>query len=113
MTYEISAFDSNGHVRRVEESPTVANLLGKGPVIEQSHDGFRETPEGWITSIVPGMEDSAALKPDPDTMLGTALVIKVNGVRIAVKGGSWGMDDMLKRGLAGTNGALFSAPQGS
>ncbi|MBB5327944.1 glycoside hydrolase family 2 protein [Tunturiibacter gelidoferens] len=97
ITYEISAFGSNGHVRRVEDSPTVATLLGKGPVIEQSHEGFRETPEGWITSIVPGMEDSPALEPDADTKLGTALVIKVNGVRIAVKGGSWGMDDMLKR----------------
>ncbi len=97
ISYEISAFDSAGHVRRVEESPTVAALLGKGAVIEQTHEGFRETPEGWVTSIVPGMEDSPALKPDADLKPGTALVIRVNGVRIAVKGGSWGMDDMMKR----------------
>ena len=97
ITYELSAFDSTGHVRRVEASPTAAELLGKGAVIEQTHEGFRETPDGWVPTIVPGMENSPALRPDADLKMGTAMVIKVNGVRIAVKGGSWGMDDMLKR----------------
>jgi hypothetical protein len=97
ITYELSAFDATGHVRRVEDAPTVSALAETGPAILQTHEGFRETPEGWVPTIAPGMENSPALKPDSDLKLGTALVIKVNGVRIAVKGGSWGMDDMLKR----------------
>jgi hypothetical protein len=97
LTYEISAFDRSGHVRRVEVEPAEAELLGSGPVVEQTHEGFRETPQGWVTSLVPGKEDSPALKPVSDERTAPFLVIKVNGVRIAVKGGAWGMDDMLKR----------------
>lgn len=97
VTYEISAFDVTGHVRRVEVSPTAAELAGSGAVVEQTHEGFRETPEGWVTSLAPGMENSAALTEVADRRAAPALVIKVNGVRIACRGGAWGMDDMLKR----------------
>ena len=97
LTYEISAFDRSGHVRRVEVEPTEAELLGSGPVVEQTHEGFRETPQGWVTSLVAGKEDSPALRTSSDDRTAPFLVIKVNGVRIAIKGGAWGMDDMLKR----------------
>jgi hypothetical protein len=97
LTYEISALDPAGHLRRVEVDPTEAELLGSGSVIQQTHEGFRETPQGWVTSLVPGKEDSPALKTLSEESAAPFLVIKVNGERIAVKGGAWGMDDMLKR----------------
>jgi hypothetical protein len=97
ITYEISAFDTTGHLRRVEVSPTEATLAGRGAAVQQSHEGFRETPAGWVTSLVPGMENSPAVKPVDDPRAGTALVIRVNGVKIACKGGAWGMDDIRKR----------------
>ena len=100
ITYEISAFDATGHVRRVEVDPTVAELEGKGAVVAQTHEGFRETPEGWVTSLAAGRERSAALKEIAglrNRRAAPALVIRVNGVRIACRGGAWGMDDMLKR----------------
>ena len=45
----------------------------------------------------PGAEGSASIRPVDGGWPGTDLVIKVNGVRIAARGGNWGMDDMLKR----------------
>jgi hypothetical protein len=97
ITYEISALDSTGQLRRVEVSPTEGKLLGSSAIVEQTHDSFRETPEGWVPTLVPAMEHSAAVKDLTDLRTAPYLVIRVNGVRIAIKGGSWGMDDMRKR----------------
>ena len=97
VTYEVSALDGGGKVRRVEMAPTVSELDGTGPIVTQSHQGFRETPEGWVTSFAPGMEKSAGVREMTDRRTEPDLVIRVNGVRIAARGGSWGMDDMMKR----------------
>ena len=97
ITYEISAFDSTGKVRRVEVSPTAAELLGTPTIVDQTHEGFRETPEGWVPTLVPAMEHSPALRDLTDLRTAPFLVVRVNGVRIACRGGSWGMDDMRKR----------------
>ena len=99
VTYEISAFDSTGEVRRVEVSPTeaVQEGRGKGPAVLQTHEGFRETPEGWVPTLAPAFEHSAAVRDVADRRAAPALIIKVNGVRIACRGGAWGMDDLLKR----------------
>ena len=97
VTYEISALDGAGKVRRVEMVPTVTELDGTGPIVTQSHAGFRETAEGWVTSFAPGMEKSAGVREMTDRRTEPDLVIRVNGVRIAARGGSWGMDDMMKR----------------
>ncbi|WP_263376683.1 glycosyl hydrolase 2 galactose-binding domain-containing protein [Granulicella aggregans] len=97
LTYEISALDSRGKLRRVEVSPTVGQLLGSSFLVNQTHEGFRETPEGWVPTLVPAMEHSVAVKELTDLRTAPFLVLRVNGVRIAAKGGSWGMDDMRKR----------------
>ena len=96
ITYELSLFDSTGHLRRVEVSPSVAALSGKA-VVDQRHEALLETPEGWVASLLPGAESSPAVRPVSDPQSGTSLILRVNGVRIACKGGNWGMDDMLKR----------------
>ena len=46
---------------------------------------------------MPGGERSSSVKMLDDTRAAPYLVIKVNGVRIAARGGNWGMDDSRKR----------------
>ncbi|HEX4154032.1 MAG TPA: LamG-like jellyroll fold domain-containing protein [Acidobacteriaceae bacterium] len=99
ITYELSLFDSTGHLRRVEVDPAQAALTGQ-PLVDETHQGIRETPLGWVASLTPAGEKSPAVRDltapaDLDTA--PALVIKVNGVRIAVRGGASGMEDMMKR----------------
>ena len=113
ITYELSLFDSQGRLRRVEYSPTEARAKHQ-QVVDVSHNGMREIPasdppppdwppewragwKSWAASLEPGAEASPALKPITDTRASPYLVIKVNGVRIAARGGNWGMDDSRKR----------------
>ncbi len=114
VSYELSLFDATGHLRRVEVLPgrTHDETL---PLIDGTHDGIREiddkTPnivppgeilpeymrQAWVQTLAPGALGSPSIRPVPGGWPGTDLVIKVNGVRIAARGGNWGMDDALKR----------------
>jgi hypothetical protein len=101
VTYELSLFDNNGQLRRVEYSPTEGRDRAM-PAVDVSHDGMREISEfrgvaRAVASIAPGADDARSLHPDPDLGPAPYLVIKVNGVRIAARGGNWGMDDARKR----------------
>jgi hypothetical protein len=113
ITYELSLLDPTGHLRRLEYSPTKARQKNE-QVVDVSHDGMREIPaadpfpasfpeawrEGWhswVASLAPGAESSPAIHPLDDTRTAPYLVIRVNGVRIAARGGNWGMDDSRKR----------------
>jgi hypothetical protein len=113
ITYELSLFDSAGHLRRLEYSPTTARLKSE-PVVDVRHEGIRQipavdpypssfSPEGkegwksWVASLMPSGEQSPSVKMLDDTKMSPYLVIKVNGVRIACRGGNWGMDDSRKR----------------
>jgi hypothetical protein len=94
ISYELSLLDSHGDLRRVEFSPAVT----KGErVVDQSHEGLRQTALGWVASLYPGAENSSSLRALTDLKTAPYLVIRVNGVRIACKGGNWGMDDYRKR----------------
>jgi hypothetical protein len=118
ITYELSLLDRNGHLLRVEYSPTAARL-GKDRVVDVSHNGMREIPaadppppnlpaawrenwHSWAASLAPGGEKSLAIRVIDDAKIDGAgsapyLVVKVNGVRIVCRGGNWGMDDARKR----------------
>ena len=113
ISYELSLLDKTGHLRRVEFSPTAARGAS-GPVVDVSHQGMLEIPsadaaalslpeEEWeryrshVASLVAGAENSPALRTLSDTGPAPYLVVKVNGVRIAARGGNWGMDDARKR----------------
>ncbi len=113
ITYELSLLDSAGHLRRVEFSPTEARGSSQ-PVVDVSHEGMREIPSAdaaalhipeeqresyhsYVASLFPGGENSSSLQAVTDTRPAPYLVIKVNGVRIAARGGNWGMDDSRKR----------------
>ncbi len=96
VTYEESLFGADGTLRRVEVNPTLAHLLHQ-TILDVSHEGMRQTPNGWASSLTEAADNSPAVKPvtnEPDM---TDLVIKVNGVRIAARGGNWGMEDAMKR----------------
>lgn len=115
VSYETSLFDSTGHLRRVEVFPSRTHDEAL-QLIDESHDGIRQiadrTPNlappsrsslsdaatrSWAMTLAPGAESSPSIRPVDRAWPGTDLVIKVNGVRIAARGGNWGMDDSMKR----------------
>ncbi|MGB6721467.1 MAG: LamG-like jellyroll fold domain-containing protein [Terracidiphilus sp.] len=114
LSYETSLFDAAGHLRRVEVLPGRTHDQALA-LIDESHEGIRQiddkTPNllppgqtlpdwmrhSWVHSLEPGAEGSASIRPVEGGWPGTDLVIKVNGVRIAARGGNWGMDDSRKR----------------
>jgi len=126
ITYELSLLDSAGHLRRVEYSPTEARAKNED-VVDVTHAGMRQIAianpffepaaallapappapnqaaaprnysDAWVASLVPGAESSPAIRVLDDIDAAPYLVIKVNGVRIACRGGNWGMDDARKR----------------
>ncbi len=119
ITYELSLLDPSGHLGRVDFSPTVAHDLAMTegdkpePVIGNTHAEIREIPaadppppdlpkgwkanwHSWVESLTPAGEHSPAIGPSRDTGTAPYLVILVNGVRIAARGGNWGMDDAMK-----------------
>ncbi len=97
ITYELSLFDAAGALRRVEVSPTEAKARGE-QVVDVRHEGMRNREaEFYSASLTEAGEHSAAVKPLSNDAGLTDLVLKVNGVRIAARGGNWGMDDSRKR----------------
>jgi hypothetical protein len=115
VSYELSLMDAGGHLRRVEYFPSEARGSAK-LVVDVSHAGMIEIPsadaialnipvdqrdrypyQSHVSSIEAGQEHSPALAAIPVDGPAPYLVIKVNGVRIAARGGNWGMDDAMKR----------------
>ena len=120
VSYETSLFDLTGHLKRVEVLPARTHDSAM-PLINESHEGIRQVedmtpsvfpglnmmdvPEkfrdffrfAWVHSLEPGAERSASVRPVEGGWPNTDLVLKVNGVRIAARGGNWGMDDSRKR----------------
>lgn len=96
VTYELSSLDDEGALRRVLVDSAKAHDLGT-PVIDERHAALRKVRGGWANSLMPGAERSPAVKTLPDDPLAPQMVLRVNGVRIAARGGNWGMDDMMKR----------------
>lgn len=96
VSYELALFDSTGALRRVEVDPTDAKP-GERPLIDVRHQAIKQTPLGWAQSLTPRGETSPAVRPVPPSTALPHLTLRVNGVRIAARGGSWGMDDAMKR----------------
>ena len=96
VTYELSLLDHSGALRRVDYDPTVGRSATK-PQVDVTHEGMRQVSGGWAASITAGDDASTALRTASDTRATPYLILKVNGIRIAVRGGSWGMDDSRKR----------------
>lgn len=97
VTYELSLVDQAGHLRRVEADFTKGHALGVR-ITDARHEALRKVADNqWATSLRTEAEGTDAVRELSDTRLSPYLVIKVNGVRIAARGGNWGMDDFMKR----------------
>jgi hypothetical protein len=97
VTYDISLMDQKGELERVDIDLSKARQLDQ-QIVDGSHEGIRKVPNGWAASLFPGAETSPAVHTIKDEEgLSPYLVIRVNGVRIAARGGNIGMDDFMKR----------------
>ncbi len=96
ITYELSLFDRSGRLRRVEIDPTQAGTRGER-LVDVRHEAIKRTATGWAESLTAAGERSPAVRDAASVALTPYLVIRVNGVAIAARGGSWGMDDSRKR----------------
>ena len=97
ITYDLSLIDGSGALRRVRLDLSSAREAGQ-QVVDVRHEAIRKVSGGWAYSLAPGADKSAAVTPVAgEEDLSPYLVLRVNGVRIAARGGSIGMDDMLKR----------------
>ena len=92
----MSLFDHEGRLRRVEIDPTLAGLRGER-LVDVRHSAIKQVPNGWAESLTPAGEHSPAVHDIATQSLSPFLAIRVNGTPIAVRGGSWGMDDSRKR----------------
>nr|WP_315391866.1 sugar-binding domain-containing protein [uncultured Duganella sp.] len=97
VTYELSLVDQSGHLRRVEADFTKGRELGVR-ITDGRHQSIKKlSDKNWATGLRPEAEGTAAIRPLEETTLSPYLVIKVNGVRIAARGGIWGTEDWRKR----------------
>ena len=96
LTYELSLFDHQGRLRRVEVDPAAGSARSER-LVDVRHEAIKKTPNGWAESLTAAGESSPAVHDVATKTLAPYLVIRVNGVPIAARGGSWGTDDMLKR----------------
>jgi hypothetical protein len=96
ITYELSLFDHTGRLRRVEVDPAAGSERGER-LIDVRHEAIKRTANGWAESLTPAGETSPAVRDIDTTSLSPYLAIRVNGIPIAARGGSWGTDDSRKR----------------
>jgi hypothetical protein len=96
VSYDLSLFDAAGALRRVNVQ-TTDGALAHTPLIDVRHAAIKQTPTGWAESLTPAGERSRGVTPITETLPEPHLTIRVNGVRIAARGGNWGMDDAMKR----------------
>lgn len=94
VSYELSLVDRNEELQRVAVSP--ARSAGE-QLLDVTHKAIRKVEGGWSVSLARDIAQSPALAPVADAALAPHLLIRVNGVPIAVRGGNWGMDDWMKR----------------
>ncbi|MBV9926167.1 MAG: beta galactosidase jelly roll domain-containing protein [Acidobacteria bacterium] len=97
VSYDLSLFDGAGRLRRVNVQTADGKLRGER-LIDVRHEAIKQSPRGWVESLTAAGERSPAVTDAvKDWLPEPHLAIRVNGVRIAARGGSWGMDDALKR----------------
>ena len=96
VSYDLSLFDSAGRLRRVNVQPTDGGLR-RQKLIDVTHFAIKQSPRGFAESLTPAGEHSPGITDIPDILPEPHLAIRVNGVKIAARGGSWGMDDAIKR----------------
>jgi hypothetical protein len=80
----------------VAVDPAAGSARGE-QLIDVRHAAIKRTATGWAESLSAAGESSPAVTDVGSTSLTPYLAIRVNGVPIAARGGSWGTDDSRKR----------------
>jgi len=89
----LSAMDSKQKVGRYEFNPTES----RGEmVIKNDHASLVDSVQGWVPSIADEKGTLPGLKESNSTETAPYLELRVNGQRIPMRGGNWGMDDGMK-----------------
>ena len=96
ITYELSLFDHDGRLRRVEVDLAGGTARGER-LVDVRHEAIKRTANGWAASLTAAGETSPAVRPVASESMSPFLTLRVNGVPIAARGGNWGMDDSRKR----------------
>ncbi|MEJ1965095.1 MAG: LamG-like jellyroll fold domain-containing protein [Gammaproteobacteria bacterium] len=96
ITYELSLFDHEGRLRRVEVDLAGGTARGER-LVDVRHEAIKRTSNGWAASLTPAGETSPAVHPVASESMSPFLTLRVNGTPIAARGGNWGMDDSRKR----------------
>jgi hypothetical protein len=97
VSYDLGLFNSKGELKRVQVQTTDGGLAGE-KLIDVRHESIKESPTGWAETLTAAGEKSAAVTPVTDYSIPEPhLAIRVNGVKIAARGGNWGMNDAMKR----------------
>jgi len=94
LSYEFMLSYADNKEKRIEFDPVKDNKAGR-----LLFDNINRTDVGNGTSIPSLRKDAdiTKLHEAADKSMGPYLVIKVNGKKIYCRGGSWGMDDAMKR----------------
>lgn len=93
VSYDLTVNRAAAAPQRVRYRPS----LGAGAeLIAIDHANIRPVEGGWAPTLVK-RGPAGAVADLPSTPLAPHMVIRVNNVPIAVRGGNWGMDDWLKR----------------
>lgn len=114
VSYVLGLMTPDGQLKQFIYDPSRGDVAA-APVVNVTHRGILQVPpqspyptfynpkgedswSQWVESVTPAGMHSAAIRPAPADYAGTRafLVIMVNGVRIAARGGNWGMDDAMK-----------------
>ncbi len=114
VSYVLGLITPQGQLRQFIYDPSRGDVAA-APVVNVTHRGILQIPpqspyppfynpagkdswHQWAESVTPTGMHSPTLRPAPADYAGTRafLVIMVNGVRIAARGGNWGMDDAMK-----------------
>lgn len=102
LEYELSAYEDNSPVVRLNYNPTAALQDGK-PVfdaVKRKKTDSKVRYTNYDGEFVPNLlkpVSSQGIELIKDSLMKEYMVIKVNGQRIYCKGGNWGMDDGMKR----------------
>ncbi|MBM3815090.1 MAG: glycoside hydrolase family 2 [Acidimicrobiia bacterium] len=94
IRYELTLLDATGRLKRIEYAPAATPGVA---VVDVRHEGMLESSESWVASLKRGAELSSAIRPLEERAASPMMVVRVNGVRIALKGGNWGISDSRKR----------------
>ncbi|HTJ79386.1 MAG TPA: LamG-like jellyroll fold domain-containing protein [Rariglobus sp.] len=94
MSFVLTAIDPRQQVGRYEFSPAAA---GATEVIKHDHESIVKSPKGWVPTLADDASKLPGLRISDSTDTDRFLEIRVNGQRIAIRGGNCGMDEGMKR----------------